>query len=147
MDTTKLNLTTLHNVTIKQVVVGNKKLTKSVFSQIENVPCFNENIDFIGDNVIGYIKDKNDKFLLWVKNNKLRKTSLTSYYKLTPYIESSFIEDIEWFLKKTGLNYEMNSIHYRNKASENIDDKERYINLVRKVRAFLNELIDKQIFL
>ncbi len=62
------------NVTVREVVVGNKRLTKTMFNQIEHKSCFNEKMDFIGDLIVGYTKDKDDRFLLWVNKGKLRKT-------------------------------------------------------------------------
>ncbi len=78
LDFTLLSL----NVTINQVSIGNKKLTKTIFNQIEFRDFFDENIDFIGDAIIGYVKDKDNRFLLWVKEGKLRKTNLNKYYLL-----------------------------------------------------------------
>jgi hypothetical protein len=73
---------TLHpqNVTINQVSIGKKKLTKSIFNQIESQDCFNQSLDFIGNVIIGYVKDKDSRYLVWVFEGKLRKTNLKEYY-------------------------------------------------------------------
>lgn len=66
-------------VSIKLITVDNKKMTKSVFMQIQKEAAFDIEFNFIGSNILGYVMDDSSKYLLWVNNNgELRKTSL--YY-------------------------------------------------------------------
>jgi hypothetical protein len=134
------------NVTIKEVSLGNKKLTKSIFNQIEPESCFDENIDFIGENIIGYVKDKNDRFLLWIKSGKLRKSKLTDYYKLRISTEYVSLDETTWFLRKTKTKF-TESDDFRDKLSEGLDDESRYIDMVKKAQDFLNTLVDKQVYI
>lgn len=88
------------NVTIREVLIGNKKLTKSIFNQIESRGCFNNAIEFIGDDIIGYVKVLNDRYLLWTKDGKLRKSRLNDYYNLNEDIERASIKKQLGFYKK-----------------------------------------------
>ncbi|MDB5013685.1 MAG: hypothetical protein JWQ25_1887 [Daejeonella sp.] len=134
------------NVTIKEVSFGNKKLTKPIFNQIEFGDCFNDQIDFTGDAIIGYVKDKDSRYLLWVTNGKLRRTGLTQYRELKTDIERASLEKAEWFLRKTKLKHDM-ADDYRDRLSEGLEEPERYVELVKKTKVFLDSLIDKQIYL
>jgi len=132
--------------TLTQVSIDNKKLTKSIFNQIEYGDCFDHEMNFIGDPVYGYVKDKDYRYLLWTIGGKLRRTSLSRYYELKASVENASLEKTEWFLKKTRLEYEMYD-EYRDRLSEGIEDHKRYLELVAKAKEFLKGLIDKQIYL
>ncbi len=134
------------NLTIKEVSIGSKKLTKSIFNQIEPESCFDENIDFVGENIIGYIKDKNDRFLLWVKDGKLRKSRLTNYYKLKTDVERASLDATSWFLRKTKLEFDEYD-DLRDSLSLGLANYSAYIELVKKAHAFLDTLVDKQVYL
>lgn len=142
LDFTLLSL----NVTINQVSIGNKKLTKTIFNQIEFRDFFDENIDFIGDSIIGYVKDKDNRFLLWVKEGKLRKTNLNKYYLLRYDPGISKIQETEWFLNKVRLKFDLEE-NYHNKLLECLEHPERYKELIDKVKKFLEGLVDRQIYL
>lgn len=137
---------TKFNVTITQVSLANKKLTKSIFNQIEYSNCFDEEMNFIGDPVYGYVKDKDNRYLLWTTGGKLRRTALTKYYDLKTNVENASLENAEWFLRNTRLEHEMND-DYRDRLSEGLKDHKRYIELVSKTKDFLKGLVDKQIYL
>lgn len=134
------------NVTINQVSIGNKKLTKTIFNQIEFRDLFDENIDFIGDSIIGYVKDKDNRFLLWVTEGKLRKTNLNKYYLLRYDPGISKIRETEWFLNKVRLKFDLEE-NYHNKFMECLEKPERYQELIDKVKKFLEGLVDRQIYL
>ena len=134
------------NVTIHEVLIGNKKLTKSVFNQIELESCFNEEIEFVGDGVIGYIKDKDSRYLLWIKEGKLRKTNLAPYYKLKTNAEWASLDATVWFLRKTKLKFS-ESDDYRDRLSEGLEEQDKYLELVNKAHLFLDTIKDKQIFI
>lgn len=137
---------TQFNVTITHVSIANKKLTKSIFNQIEYGNCFDEEMNFIGDPVYGYVKDKDYRYLLWTIGGKLRRTGLTKYYDLKTNVENASLESTEWFLRNTKLEYEMYD-DYRDRLSEGLKDHKRYIELVTKSKDFLKGLVDKQIYL
>ncbi len=134
------------SVTIREVVIGNKRLTKSVFNQIEHESCFNEYMDFMGNLIIGYTKDKDDRFLLWANKGKLRKTKLSPYYRLAKSAVYAKLYEVSWFLKKGKIEFE-GLDEDRKTVSETVVDPKRYEALVDKVRSFLDSLVDQQIFL
>lgn len=139
---------TLHpqNVTINQVSIGKKKLTKSIFNQIESQDCFNQSLDFIGNVIIGYVKDKDSRYLVWVFEGKLRKTNLKEYYLLSRNPEYIKHHEAEWFLNKLRLEYNFED-HYPDTLSQGLEEPERYKEMVNKVKDFLHTLADKQIYL
>jgi len=134
------------NVTITQVSIVNKKLSKSIFNQVEYGDCFDQEMNFIGDPVYGYVKDKDNRYLLWTIGGKLRRTRLTKYYDLKTSVENASLENTEWFLRKAKLEYEMYD-DYRDRLSDGLEDHKRYLELVTKTKEFLKGLIDKQIYL
>jgi len=139
---------TIHplNIAINQVSIGNKKLTKSIFNQIEGLDCFDENLDFRGDTIIGYVKDKDNRYLLWLVDGKLKKTNLKGYYLLGRNPEYSKFHEVEWFLNKVHLGYCFEN-RYSDRLSEALEQPERYKEIVDKAKDFLDTLVDKQIYL
>lgn len=139
---------TIHplNIAINQVSIGNKKLTKSIFNQIEGRDCFDEKLDFMGEAIIGYVKDKDNRYLLWVIDGKLRKTNLKGYYSLSRNPEYTKFHDAEWFLNKVRLEYHFED-RYRDTLSQALEQTERYREMVNKAKDFLDTLSDKQIYL
>lgn len=134
------------NVTIREVAIGNKRLTKTIFNQIEFETCFNEDMDFVGESIIGYVKDNSERFLLWVKEGKLRRSNLTPYYKLPKDATYAFINNVSWFLRKCKIEFD--GIDDNNESVFNtVTDFEDYENLVAKNRKFLDSLVDQQVFL
>ena len=51
-------------IEIMTLSLKNKKLTKSIFNQIETRDCFNKELDFKGDKYFGYIKEKDERYLI-----------------------------------------------------------------------------------
>ena len=70
----KLEIKTV-NVTIQLITVDNKKMTKSVFNQIQIEDFYDNTGCFIGDSVLGYVYS-DLKYVLWTKKGELRKTNL-----------------------------------------------------------------------
>ncbi|MGF7028263.1 hypothetical protein [Sphingobacterium multivorum] len=136
------------NITINQMSIGNKKLTKTIFNQIEEENYFTRSLDFKGDAIIGYINDRNNRYLLWSKNGKLRKTNITLYYKLERDPSYAELNRVEWFLKKVGIKYSVDqSDRYDIKIHHVLENTQLYSELVDKADSFLQELTDKQIYL
>lgn len=137
------------DVEIKTINLKNKKLTKSIFNQIETKTCFDKKLDFIGDRFFGYIRDKDKRYLLWSDNEKLRKTCLSDYS--LPKIDTEYkytFSDIEWVLKKCGIAY---YAHDDERGRLKIEfEKEaitKYNNLIDNVRAFMSEVWNYQLFI
>ncbi|MFB2119903.1 hypothetical protein [Parapedobacter sp. 2B3] len=103
-------------------------------------------MDFVGDVIIGYTKDSDGKFLLWVKDGKLRRSSLTPYYKLPKDANYAALHKVSWFLKRCGINFE-GLDDSKETVSNTVADPKQYECLVDKVRKFLESLVDMQIFL
>lgn len=119
------SLNPLH-VTVNQVSLGNKKLTKSIFNQIEFGDCFTEEMDFSGDEIIGYVKEKDTRYLLWTVNGKLRRRGLSDYKALQIDTERASYDKTLWFLRKTKLKYKVADDN-RVKLSDWLEDSDRYI--------------------
>ena len=134
-------------VELKTITLNGKKLTKSIFNQIEFKDCFDHNMDFIGDGLFGYIKDKNQRYLIWSYAGKLKKTNLTDYSKLYELRDTHTSTDIIWFLKKGAIHFD----DYDNGGSFRIDfdnvTLEKYNMLVTKVKAFISDILNQQLFI
>lgn len=117
-----------------------------MFNQIEHESCFNEKMDFIGDLIIGYTKDKNERSLLWVNKGKLRKVKLAPYHKLSRSADYAKLYEVSRFLRKDKIEFE-GLDKGEQKVSETVADPKLYTALVDKVRSFLDSLVDQQIFL
>jgi len=134
------------NITINQVSIGNKKLTKTIFNQIEVRDCFDENLDFIGDTIIGYVKEKDIRYLLWVIEGKLRKSNLKRYYLLWSNPDFAPFHETEWFLDKVQLKHNFEGQH-GDTLSRALQHPKRYSELVDKAKEFLGTLVDRQIYI
>lgn len=133
------------NVTIKFLQINGKKLTRSIYTQIENKRFFNKEVAFIGDEVLGYVRDKTDKVLIWSQQGMLRKTILTPYFKLrksSPYLSA---ENAEWFFLLAEIKY---TLFDDGNFNEIVNDVTDYDQKVEKVKAFLDHISDDmQIFI
>jgi hypothetical protein len=142
MDTFKISA---ENITIKFLQINGKKLTRSVYTQIENKRFFDKQVGFIGDQVLGYVLDKTDKVLIWSQKGMLRKTILTPYFKLrksSPYLSA---EKAEWFLLLADIKYTLSD---DGNFNEIVNDVADYDRKVEKVKAFLDQITDDmQIFI
>lgn len=134
------------NATITQLSLANKKLTRSIFSQIEYAECFDAEMNFIGDPVYGYIRDKDSRYLLWTTGGKFRRIGLTRYYELKNNIARVPLENVKWFLYKIKMEYDVED-NWSEILSESIINHQRYLAMVNKVKEFLKGLVDKQIYL
>lgn len=135
-------------VEIKSIFLGGKKLTKSTFNQVEHRDCFDKHLDFIGDEYFGYVKDKDNRYLLWNYNGRLRKTNISNYSRLPILTELSTYKNIEWFLVKCYIKYDgyddrngRPEIHLENET------KDSYNNAVNKVNSFITEILKHQIYI
>ncbi|MEP6614232.1 MAG: hypothetical protein ABJA76_20150 [Mucilaginibacter sp.] len=137
------------DVEIKTINLKNKKLTKSIFNQIEIRTCFDENLDFIGDRFFGYIRDKDKRYLLWSDNGKLRKTCLSDYS--LPKIDAEYkftFNDIEWVLRKCNIAYRSyDDERGRLKIELENEALTKYNSLIDNVRAFMSEVWNYQLFI
>jgi len=142
MDTLKIFA---ENVTIKFLQFNGKKLTRSVYTQIENKRFFDKDVSFTGDQVLGYILDKTDKVLIWSKTGMLRKTTMTPYSKLrksSPYLSA---EKAELFFLLADIKYTLFDNETFNEIVNYVAD---YDLKVEKVKAFLDKITgDMQIFI
>lgn len=137
------------DITIKYLNLNNKKLTKSIFNQIEDESCFNSKMDFIGSRYFGYIKEKNKKFLIWEIDGKLRRTDLSVYISLK-YIDEKRIyrssqnnDNLRWFLNKCNIDYDEEDYQYGDKIEMSDTSIDEYNSLYAKVKDFISELMER----
>jgi hypothetical protein len=111
-------------VTIQILTVDGKRMTKSVFNQILVAPCLNINCEFIGDEIFGFVKDNDGvRYLVWTIGGKLRKTRLRGTSEIKEHGTGLFGPKF-WNLT--------------------IQEKD---NITKLYENFLNNLIDKQVFI
>lgn len=132
------------NVSIRTLTIDNKKLTRSIFNQVEWRRCFDENMDFIGDHIYGYVKEKANRYLVWVHEGKLRRYNLSDYYKIKKNASDASFENTNWFCYQTKIEFTYDDEY---QPSDWIKDKEKYNMLAGKVHSFLEGLWEKQIYL
>ena len=136
-------------VSINVITVSGKKMTISVFNQIQNEDCFDEKFNFLGDNIFGYVIDKDqDVCIVYTKNNQLRKWWLNQFFK---FIEIDFDNEIfgrhETFFKQV-----FNVPHYigywdKIKLFFSEDEILTVKNLQENAKSFWHSLKDNQIFI
>jgi len=133
---------------IKTIVLGNKKLTKSIFNQIEYKDCFDSHLNFIGTEYFGYVNDIEDRVLLWNDNGKLKKTELDKYINLRTIDNLDIPNNLDWILKKCVIKFDLHD-NFRGKYKIQLGLKEikYYNNLVDRARSFINKVLDHQIYI
>ena len=138
----------MDKIEIKTLSLGGKKLTKSIFIQIEFKDCFNEVLDFNGTEYYGYVKDKDNRVLIWNLDGKLKKTSLSQYSNLRRINDFYTHQDIEWFLRKCKIKHDAyDDERKRFKIDLDAEAQDIYNKLVDKVKQFISEILDHQIYI
>ncbi|EKT3967372.1 hypothetical protein NTJ12_002460 [Flavobacterium psychrophilum] len=146
-------------VTVKISIVNieNKKLTKSIFNQL-NISLPFDSLFNLKQNVkfLGYINDKG-KWIIWSNNEYIYKCELKNIYpmarlnlnrdKIRDLIEiypSELVKSLYHFMNESSF------FEYRDtEISSVLDKKEQYIIIERQeeVREIINELLKRQIIL
>ncbi|EHQ29793.1 hypothetical protein [Mucilaginibacter paludis] len=132
---------------IKTLVLGGKKLTKSIFRQIEFRDCVDERMNFTGDKCFGYVKDGEHRFVLWLYNGNLRKMGLSPYMRLKELEYDSTTLDIELFVFKCKLGYYATEERGGYTIEFKEGERQKYNELVVKVKKLISEVMENQIFL
>lgn len=141
------NLNQTHNIEIKTVIIDGRKLNKSLFGQLGEYYCLDANMEFTGDEILGYVNHNRVKYLLWVKNGLLRKTNLDQYRKILSTSSNTFVENIDWFLRLTKIEYYVRS-GSKGMVADSIEDQEAFNEKVDKLKLFLNSIkTDMQLFI
>ncbi|SDD66864.1 hypothetical protein [Pedobacter soli] len=136
-----------HKIEIKTVQIDGKKLTKSLFGQLGEYECLDANVEFTGDQILGYCNYNNTKYLLWIKGGLLKKTNLDSYRKILATSQDTFVENIGWFLRLTKIEFYI-SLNSRGVVSDSIEDQVLLDEKIDKLKVFLRSIKpDMQIFL
>lgn len=88
-------------VSIKQVYIGNKKMTASIFKQIDFKSAFDEDLDFLGNEIIGYFNVNNERVLLYIIDDKMYKFNLKNLNILSKINNDDFdfSNDLEYIFK------------------------------------------------
>lgn len=137
-------------VTIQLITVDGKKMTKSVFNQIQDDNCFDKNMNFTGDSFLGYIIDSG-KVLLWIKNGELRKTHL-GFIERMAYLDfkEARVLDVSKICQLCNITYpDKNSQKVWSKL-ESYFDKEQISSLekIKKIsKDFLEKLSGNQLYI
>ena len=144
----KLDIRTIP-VSIQVITIDNKRMTKSIFNQIQKENCFDRNYYFLGNDILGYVFDKDQKWLLWVKHSELRKYSLKNIEQLSKveckkdnnefYVETEYSRDR---LKLLGV-YFHDKIGNKHYFSEDQDP----VTKIKNAKSFLNQIENKQLFI
>ena len=135
-----------HQIQIKTISVNGRKLTKSLFSQMESRDCIDAELGFKGDEILGFVSVSGKRFLLWISNGLLKKTDLEPYYKILLASSSTFFQNVRWFLRLTRIEF-YEPIGSIGKLSD-LDDQDVFYEKVAKLRTFLHTIKpEMQIFL
>jgi len=138
------------NVEIKTIALNSKKITKAIFNQIESATCFDSNLDFIGDQYFGYVKDKDLRILIWSVEGKLKRTNLSVYSKLKKLDETDCYthQDIEWFLRKCKIQFDIyDDERHRSTIELKAADAQQYNLLLDKANTFIVEVLNHQLYI
>ena len=140
------NLNQPHKIEIKTVIIDSRKLNKSLFGQLGEYYCLDANLEFTGDEILGYVNHNRVKYLLWVKNGLLRKTNLDQYRKILSTSSNTFVENIAWFLRSAKVEYYVCSGN-KGMVADSIDDLEDFNEKIDKLSLFLDSIKpDMQLF-
>jgi hypothetical protein len=136
------------NIEIKTITMGERKLTKSIFNQLEHKDCFNGTMDFIGEKLYGYVKIQNERFILWNERGKLKKTSITKYFNLIKVNFDQRNQDVaSWFLNKCNIEPAESEDYRDTELRLDYNGALEYNSLIAKVKAFTSIVLDSQIFI
>ena len=89
----KLDIRTIP-VSIQVITIDNKRMTKSIFNQIQKENCFDRNYYFLGNDILGYVFDKDQK-----QHVDLREVAVT----VAGLTAGSLKNRLKFFLKRTFL--------------------------------------------
>jgi hypothetical protein len=132
-------------VEIKLITVGGKKMTKSVFNQIQNELCFDSNFNFNGDSFLGYVVDCG-KHLIYIKNGELRKFDLSLLIRLTQYDIDADKHSVCYILYFTGVDFIFhNFLNTQRILIEN--EKDKLISNKRNAISFMQKLSNSQLYI
>lgn len=140
------------SVNIKVMTVDEKRMTKSVFNQIEAGNPFNKDLEFCGDGLLGYVKDRG-KYLLWIKDGKLRRYNLQNLQLIvTLERNTNLTRDIENALWALHIRYTSSAPYYnlKNELEKALGDKrnfEKFKLIQTSAKEFLNHIADCQLFI
>ncbi|WP_221389949.1 hypothetical protein [Dyadobacter sp. NIV53] len=133
-------------IKIKTLTIGGRRMTKSVFNQIIRSHPFDREINFVGEKVIGFVNDTDARWLLYIRGDEIRKSSLNDISKLLRVGETTKFEDFEAICRQVPLNYfepniypgsewQDGRIFAQNYYSEEVWNK--ILSLTSKAKAFL----------
>lgn len=114
--------TTETTVKINVATIDGKKITKSIFNQINTKSPFNFDKDkgyiFEGGKILGYVFDK-EYWLLWVEDDKIYKSNLGTLFKMANLTSSSkystlksLFNNMIYYFGEEYLNSQFDDISY-----------------------------------
>ena len=133
-------------ISIRTLLFDSKKLTKSMFSQILHQNCFDKDVDFLGNQIFGFIKDKGHFYLVWEIGGMLRKTNITDYYRFQNINEYTSFD--EFFNRFCAIkDVELHNGRRDCSLFQSVKDNDRFDFLRQKINVFMDALKNQQIFI
>lgn len=136
-------------IQIKTLTVGKSKFTKLVFNQVLSSRPFNKNLEFTGTSIYGFVNTDNTRYLLWVKDNDIRKYDLANIIHISKLDVNSRPDYInEKVLEKNGIfvgQYEFSSKYLW--LGLNDEDEKRLSTMIENAKKLLNFLNNHQVYL
>jgi hypothetical protein len=135
---------------IRFLSLKGKKLTKSIFNQIEWRNCFDKDLSFVGEKYFGYVNEKDKRTLVWSDSGKLRKTNLTEYSRLGRInLTHNYTHiDIEWFLRRHAIAHDAyDDDKHRLRIDIKDEDIKQFKILTDKIDKFVSEVMEHQLYI
>jgi len=138
-------------VKIKTITIGGRRMTKSVFNQILSLGAFDNEINFKGDKIIGFVKDTSEIKLLFIKDGEIRKCSLEYIMKLARLNERTTFTDLNDIERNLGIRYfDYEDVEELRAIAKEVIPSERWSYLeilVSNAKSILQTLTGNQIFI
>lgn len=138
-----------NSIQIKTLTIGKSKFTKLVFNQVLASSPFTKNLEFTGTSIYGFVNTDKTQYLLWLKDNDIRKYDLANIIHISKLdINSHPDYKTEKVLEKYGIfvrQYEFSSKYLR--LGLNNEDEKRLSTMVENAKKLLNFLKNHQIYL
>lgn len=154
--------TTETTVKINVATIDGKKITKSIFNQINSKSPFNFDKEkgyiFEGEKILGYVFDK-EYWLLWIEENKVFKTNLNRIFKIANLSSSSYFSSVtdlfnpllyfgSEYLKENFKEFDDYYIAQQKNSDVLVDSAlEKLKKYVLNAREWKTEILNHQIFL
>ena len=136
------------SVSIRLLEVDGKKMTKAVFSQIQEKYPFSPEFEYLGGDILGYVVDSKHRHLLYVQHGEMRKCDISPAGWFVHAGMADMAYQAEAFLAQHGF-YPSRPIRYGDTIAEcyRKDYAPKFDALRDKVKGFLAQLEGKQLYI